>query len=111
MRMGIDMDIDPVEVMDIGERFVQPLITQRGFSSVDTVSGLALFHSAYMKTIQEFATKYRVDPRRLIIAVTEQDKAEAPVELVEEVAKNLSEAGATGNWKPIYAQYYGREQG
>lgn len=110
IRKGIDMNIDPIAVMDIGERYVQPLINSRGLSSVDTVSGLALFHSAYMNTIESFATKYRVDPRRLIVAVTERDKAEAPDELVEEVARQLAAAGDEGCWKPIYAQYYGREQ-
>jgi len=110
IRQGIDMDIDPIAVMDIGEKYVQPLINERGLSSVDVVSGLALFHSAYMKTIERFATKYRVDPRRLIVAVTERDKAEAPVELVEEVAQELAAAGNEGCWKPIYAQYYGGEQ-
>lgn len=110
MRHGVDLDIDPIAVLDIGERYVLPLFQAHGPSSVDVISGLALFHSSYMKTIEEYATRYRVDPRRLIVAVTEKDRANAPTDLVEETARRLAEQGQRGSWKPIYAQYYGREQ-
>lgn len=111
MRSGMDMDIDPVAVMDVGERHILPLIQSRGLASVDVVSGLALFHSSYMSVIKKFATKYRVDPRRLIIAVCRWDQVNAPEDLVEEQARQLAERGVHGAWKPLYEHYYGGEQG
>jgi 4-hydroxy 2-oxovalerate aldolase len=110
IRKGIDINIDPLKVMDIAEKYIQPLITARGLSSLDIVAGLALFHSSYMPIIKKYATQYRVDPRRLIIAICEYDKVNAPEELVEKEAKYLQELGISGNWKALYKQYYGGEQ-
>jgi 4-hydroxy-2-oxovalerate aldolase len=111
IRYGIDMDIDPVAVMNIAEKYIQPMIPTKGISSVDMVAGLALFHSSYMPVIEKYATQYRVDPRKLIISVCVHDKASAPAALVEEMAKKLSDQGIHGNWKPLYSHYYGGEQG
>lgn len=110
MRHGVDMNIDPVAVMNIAEQYIQPLMRTPALSSVDIVAGLALFHSSYMPVIEEMATKYRVDPRRLIVAVAEKDKVNAAPDLVEEQAKRLSDEGIHGNWKPLYQHYYGGEQ-
>ncbi|MBH10773.1 MAG: 4-hydroxy-2-oxopentanoic acid aldolase [Candidatus Marinimicrobia bacterium] len=110
MLNGFDMGFDPISVMDLGEKYIQPLITKKGSDSVDTVSGLALFHSSYMPIIEKYSSKYGVDPRRLIVAVCEDNKSEAPEELVKIKAKQLKELGFKGNWKSFYSHYYGREQ-
>lgn len=110
MRMGIDLNIDPVELMDIAERHIRPLQTSAGIDSLDIVSGLALFHSSYMNTIQKYASKYRIDPRHLIIAVCEINQANAPEELVEAQASRLADEGKHGPWKALYKHYYGDEQ-
>ena len=110
MLRGIDLGFDPIEVMDVGEKYIQPLITKKGTDSIDTVSGLALFHSSYMPAIEKYSIKYGVDPRRLIIAVCEENKSDAPDELVELKAKHLRSMGIKGNWKTFYSHYYGGEQ-
>lgn len=110
IRKGIAIDIDPIAVMDVGEKYIQPLIQTRGISSVDIISGFSLFHSSYMPTIEKYATQYRIDPRRLIMAVCQQDKASASSVLVKQEAKKLAEIGAAGNWKAPYQKYYGGEQ-
>ncbi len=110
IRKEIKVNVDPIDVMDIGEKYVLPLIQSKGISSVDIVSGFSLFHSSYMPIIEKYAMQYRVDPRRLIAAVCAHDKANAPRELVEAQAKILSESGVHGNWKPLFKIYYGGEQ-
>lgn len=110
MRKGIDLNIDPIALMDISERHIRPLQTIGGVDSLDVISGLALFHSSYMGTIEKFARKYRVDPRRLIVAVCEIDQTNAPAELVEAQAARLAAAGVHGAWKALYKHYYGEEQ-
>ena len=110
MRKGVKMDIDPIAAMDVAEKHIQPLIQSNGINSVDIVAGLSLFHSSYLPVIEKCATKYRVDPRRLIVAVCEHNRMEAPRDLVEEQAKLLAEAGVHGSWKPLYRHYYGGEQ-
>jgi len=110
LRYGIDMDIDPVAAMDAAEKFIQPLMRVGGSSSVDVTAGLAQFHSSYMPTIEKYARQYRVDPRRLIIAVCREDRANAPAELVEQQAISLASQGARGSWRPLYQHYIGGEQ-
>ena len=107
---GLDMGFDPIEVMDIGEKYIQPLINKKGIDSIDTVSGLALFHSSYMPVIEKYSNKYGVDPRKLIVSVCEENKFEASDELVERKAKHLLDLGIKGNWKAFYSHYYGEEQ-
>ncbi len=66
---GTDVGIDPIAVMDLGEKHIRPLIRRHGLSSIDIVSGIAQFHSSYMGVVQKAASKFRVDPRKLILAI------------------------------------------
>jgi len=110
-RMGLEGNIDPIKVMDIGEELIKPMIEKRGLTSIDTVSGMALFHSSYMPVIHDVSTKYRVDPRQLISAVCSEDIVNADRELVERHAKLIAEAhNKKGAWKPSYKNYFVNEQ-
>lgn len=110
IRTGIDSDIDPLALLDLSDSLIMPLEAMGGSPSLDVVSGLALFHSSYMGTIQKYAAKHRVDPRRLILAVCAFDQTRAPGDLVESKAIDLARAGVHGSWKSLYRHYYGREQ-
>lgn len=90
-RYGYRTGINPLRVMDIGEQLIKPLVQNVGYDSIDVVTGYSLFHSSYMGVIREFAGKFGVDPRRLIIALCERDKVNAPAALVEQLARQLSE--------------------
>ncbi len=110
-RMGLDLGIDPMELLEIGERYVRPLIRRRGLSSLDIVAGYAQFHSSYMGVIRHFSSKYRIDPRRLIMAVCEIDKVEASHDLVERVAREMrrnSDEVVTARFE--FDEYIGDEQ-
>jgi len=110
-RKGIHLGINPLQVMDIGEKYIKPLVQRRGYDSVDIVSGYAQFHSSYMGLIREFSSKYRVDPRQLIIAVCEEDKVNAPRDVVERIAQkisNESEEVFTARFR--LDRYHGAEQ-
>ena len=108
---GIHMGINPLEVMDVGEKYIKPFVERRGYESIDIVSGYAQFHSSFMGVIREFSGQYRIDPRRLIIAVCEEDKVNAPRELVERIAKKISQESEevfTARFR--LDRYYGSEQ-
>lgn len=110
-RMGIEGKIDPIVVMDIGEELIKPLIEKRGLTSLDTVSGISLFHSSYMPTIHDMSVKYRIDPRLLIVSVCSEDIVNANDELVEKHAKLIAEkSNKNGAWKPSYKNYFINEQ-
>lgn len=110
-RLGVRLGFDPLRVMDIGEKYIKPLIQHAGLNSLDIVAGYAQFHSSYMALIREFSSKYGVDPRKLIIALCERDRVSAPRSLVEELARSLSAAGAdTFSARFHLDRYHGAEQ-
>ena len=109
-RLGIDLGIDPIEVMDIGEKFIRPMIKRTGLSSIDIVSGYAQFHSAYMGVISRFASKYGVDPRILIIETCRANKVHVTDELVEDIAKRLQAAGSVTTARYEFHTYFGHEE-
>ena len=90
-RLGVDIRINPIDVMDVSETFIIPLIKTLGIRSIDVVCGLAQFHSSYMDTIRKYSSQYMIDPRLLIISVCEENKVDAPAELVERKAREISE--------------------
>lgn len=111
-RIGINLGIDLLDALDVGDRYIKPLIAQRGLNSLDVVCGLAQFHSSYMGTIRQYASKYRIDPRRLIIAVCERDRANAPAAMVEEEAVRLAGSLTDSLTARFNVQnYFGAEQG
>ena len=110
-RMGIDTGTDMLMLMDMGEKYIKPLIRGNGMSSLDIITGYAQFHSSYMGTIRKYASKYNIDPRLLIIKVCERDKVNAPEEMVEEVAAGISvksDQPLTSRFN--FAAYHGDEQ-
>ena len=110
-RMGIDVGIDPLAVMDIGEKYVRPLIRRRGIGCLDVMAGYAQFHSSYMGTIRHYSSKYHVDPRKLILGVSQVDKVDASPALVERVAQRLRNSGEeVFTAKYDFDEYIGHEQ-
>mgnify|MGYP006079390367 FL=1 len=109
IRAGFDTEISSLEVMQLGEIHIRPLIDSKGISSLDIAAGEALFHSSYMSKVVNIAVQKKVDPRALIIELCKINKIEAPIELVKEIAKKLQST----NPAPInipFKKYYGEEQ-
>jgi 4-hydroxy-2-oxovalerate aldolase len=110
-RLGMPLGFDPLRIMDIGEKFIKPLIQRQGLSSLDVVAGYAQFHSSYMGVIREFSSKFGVDPRKLIIALCERDRVNAPRAVVEELARALSAEGDDAFSARFHLErYHGAEQ-
>ena len=109
VRLGFEDFSDPIKVMTLGETLIRPLIDQRGLSSLDVVSGQALFHSSYMTKILNAAKKFRIDPRILIIELCKVDKVNAADELVEELARNIQPREDEMH-RFVIETYFGEEQ-
>lgn len=91
LRRGMDLGIDPLRVMRIAEECIDPMI--RNYPQVDSIgiiSGYAQFHSSFLGTVQDHASQYGVDPRELILRVAQEDKVNAPAELVDRLARELA---------------------
>jgi len=115
-RSGRATGFDLLQVMDLGERHIKPLLVDKGLQSLDIVTGLAQFHSSYMDVIVEFSGRHGLDPRLLIREVSDADKIDAPRELVERVALRLVQSGQVAPPQGVFAsqfhlhQYVGGEQ-
>jgi 4-hydroxy 2-oxovalerate aldolase len=90
MRMGIDLNIDVMKLFDLAEEHIDPILKNyQQVDSIGIISGYSSFHSSFQNKVMKYAAKYNVDPRLLIIKLTEHDKIHAPDELVESLAKSL----------------------
>lgn len=88
-KKGLCESIDVNALLDISEALIRPLLHNTGYSPMGVTYGRAKFHSSFLSRILHAAERYRIDPRELIIKVTEHDQVEAPIELVEEMARQL----------------------
>lgn len=106
MRSGYKLNYDVVDVMQAGEELTRHLIRKTGYDTLDMTAGLALFHSGYMKQVVMTAESYGVDPRRLIIALCERDRVNAPQELINEAAQSVLEIHgkqrSNGDYSPAH---------
>lgn len=89
-KLGHHLGIDILKTMDIGERLVKPLMRERhGVDSISMVSGFSQFHSSFLSNIYKVAKMYDIDPRELIIEVSEKDKVNVTEKLAMEAAREL----------------------
>jgi len=110
LKSNYKINLDPIKLSKISEKYILKYMNNQYISSIDVISGLAMFHSSYMPIIEKFAKKYHIDPRILILEVCKVDQLNAEEELVEEVAKKLVGSGYDDLWKKNYNRYYGKEQ-
>ena len=90
-KAGYALGIDEFAVMDIADELISPIMPKHSRdNSIAVTSGYADFHSSFQGTIDKFANKYSIDPRRLIVGVCKRTKVDLPEELAEQLAKELS---------------------
>jgi len=88
-KMGVNLDIDEYKTMDIAEKYIDPLLHDVKHTPISITGGYADFHSSFLGTIMKYSEKYKVDPRELIVRVTDKDKVHAPETLVENMAEAI----------------------
>jgi len=93
MKLGHQLGIDLYKTMDLGERLIGPLAQGRGVDAIEVTSGYAQFHSSFTKFIDQVSREEGVDPRELIIRVSQVDKVNVTEELARSVAKELRKEG------------------
>ena len=86
LKKGINLDIDLLKTLKVGQDFVRPLIREKGRDSLDFVAGFSEFHSSYMKYIDEYSLQYKINPAVLMIEVSKVDKVEVTSQMVKNVA-------------------------
>lgn len=108
--MGYNKKIDPVEIMDIGEKHIRPLFKSAGISSLDTTAGWKLFHSSYMQSILTSSKEYNVDPRRLIEYIYDNEIKNLSNKNLDLIALDLNKLFKKSNKLKTWPSYFGNEE-
>jgi 4-hydroxy-2-oxovalerate aldolase len=97
-RRGQAADVDLNRLMDVSQRIIRPMLRGRGLDPLDITAGYAGFHSGYLQMVLQQASRFRVDPRELIVAVSQVDQLHATDAMVAEAASALQQrqAGRSG---------------
>jgi len=109
-NQGFLPEIDPIEVMDIGEIYVRPLISSYGFSSLDITAGWTLFHSSHMPTILMLSKKNQVDPRKLIKYIFDHKIENLNVENLEKMIHTMKKSINVKSQLKKWPTYFGEEE-
>jgi 4-hydroxy-2-oxovalerate aldolase len=95
-RLGYETGVDTLRVLDLGERYIRPRLSEAGTTGIHVVSGFALFHSSFQKHVDEASAKFGIDPRMLIIEVCKVDKNNPPADLFHQTASRLAAHNSHG---------------
>ncbi len=91
-RKGIELGIDVTAILDIAEKHIDPLLkNHQQVDSIGVISGYAQFHSSFLGKILDYATRYRIDPRELIVRVANVDRVNAPDDLLSRLSQELAD--------------------
>ena len=91
-KLGCNPGLDVYKTMDLGEKVISPMARGRGVDPIEVTTGYALFHSSFLQTVFRAAQDARIDPRELIIRVSEIDKIKVTDELARKIAAEISSA-------------------
>lgn len=110
LKMGFYTGVDFMKILDIGKKYIQPLITRRGLEPLDVILGYSEFHSSYMPLIHKYSVKYNVNPALLIIEMSKIDKVHVDENILSDVAQKLSQSDDVYLAKYHFNRYIGGEQ-
>lgn len=79
-----------LKILDIGEKYIRPLVGRSCPTQLDIMSGVYNFHSSYMPIVLDVSRKFRVDPRIVISKLYNVSVVNVTEEMVVAVAKTIS---------------------
>lgn len=110
IKRGYPLNLDFLKILEVGKRYVNPLVTAKGKEPLDVVSGFADFHSSYMHHIQKYAAKYQVNPEMLIIELCKVNKVDVDQAVLEEIARDMQKNPLLYLGQYNFSRYIGHEQ-
>lgn len=96
-QKGAADKVDLNALIDLGQNVISPMIFSQGSDPLAIVSGYARFHSSFTSKVQNYAQRFQLDVRDLIVKLCEHDQVNAPDDLLEELSKELSHNRIAGN--------------
>lgn len=95
-RRGIEHGVDVTKILNAADHLIDPFLKNyQQVNSIGIISGYAQFHSSFLGLVLDHADKYLVDPRELIVRLTQVDRVNAPKELVDRLAHEMSQEKTT----------------
>ncbi len=91
-RRGYAQEIDLNATMDISSGLIAPLVPGRGLDTMAITAGLAGFHSSFTAKVKSYAERFDIDVRDLIVRLCEQNRIDAPDNLLEQLSKDIARA-------------------
>lgn len=109
LKLGYKLNVDFLKVLDIGQKYIQPLLPVKGKQPLDIVSGYSEFHSSFMNSINKYSAKYSISPARLIMEYCKIDKINMDESKLDCVAQKIEKENLYyGKYK--FNLYIGGEQ-
>ena len=87
IKQGLIKRRDLNALLDYSELNILPLLRNKGIKSMPLVSGIGLFHSGFYPVIKKYADKNNVDPRDIIIQLSNVNVVEPKEEDIEKAIK------------------------
>lgn len=88
-KIDKEFSVDISKLLLLSKKHVYPFIKKAGLNPVDTICGMAGFHSSYLPDIYRVAAMYEVNPLTLIIEYSKIDQVNMNTEKLESIAANL----------------------
>ena len=109
-KSGYHLNIDFLKVLEIGQKYINPLIVVKGRPLLDITAGYADFHSSYMHFIQKYSTLYKVDPAILMMEWCKINKVDVDEKKMASLAKRLRKSKELSLGKYGFNRYVTGEQ-
>lgn len=106
-KAGFSTEIDALKVSKISEKYILPKTNKlKGSNSLELVLGYALFHDSYLKFIETYAEKHKIDYQELIIEVSKINREDPSENLIANVAQQLAKRQKV---KVFFPKFYHKE--
>ena len=110
LKLGYKLNLNFMKILEIGQKYINPIITSIGKHPLDIIGGYADFHSSYMHYIHKYSGKYSINPLLLIIEVTKIDKVNIDEKILDKIAQEIKKDEDLYIGKYNFSRYIGHEQ-
>lgn len=101
--------MDYKKLLLFSKKTIYPLIQKKGINPIDTICGLAGFHSSYLKFIHKQAAMYGVNPLELIEEYSRVEQLNMDESLLKKIAMGLKK-DQESLFDVDFINYFGNEQ-
>ncbi len=110
MKKGTIPLMDYKRLLLFSKKVIYPLLHRKGINPIDTICGIAGFHSSYLNVVHKQAAMYGVNPLELIEEYSKADQLNMKEELLEDIARKLKKDQGS-LFDVDFVNYFGNEQG